>query len=565
MACSLTLCHVRRFIPGTITVQPQAAPPEIEPAGPGQLCCLPIRVLYGVCAIRRPVLTMRRIGPFVEPLAIKMRCSTPGATPHWTWAASSREGPTVRSAVYSLPIQVGTTGAGIRAVCTAPDMADSDAVASAEYQLKAAEATFHPNGQTFVGATVVVLEGFSTFAKVYYTLDGSEPDLSSRLYSSGIRLTDAFTVIKAITYEPGLELSDIAISSPYIQEPDPPQIDPAGGSFVDRVFVSITSGTPGSLLHCTTDGSIADSTSPLCESPMEIIKTGTVVNAVASAHGLAASHVRSATFLIQPPPPTINPAFGAFSERAPVMLSLPSESADARFFYTLDGSDPTLSSSVTSGAVNVTITGAALRAMAVVDGMAPSRVSASGTYEIYTREPVIHASGNKLERGYGARAALSISCSTPDAKVFAFVPDGNIFVFHPEDTQACCYYDFDNLRDASFAIDKPGDYIITAWAKAPTMLESKKVSKLVSVIRRVSTPLIQPPESENPFHASITVSISSEPGSTLFYSTDGSTPTRHSDVYTGPFVLDVSATIRAFAVKNGMPDSEVSVVRLDIT
>lgn len=47
-------------------------------------------------------------------------------------------------------------------------------------------------------------------------------------------------------------------------------------------------------------------------------------------------------------------------------------------------------------------------------------------------------------------------------------------------------------------------------------------------------------------------------GARIYYTVDGSDPTRQSNLYSGPIVLNVFTTIRAFAVKSGHPDSMVT-------
>ncbi len=46
-------------------------------------------------------------------------------------------------------------------------------------------------------------------------------------------------------------------------------------------------------------------------------------------------------------------------------------------------------------------------------------------------------------------------------------------------------------------------------------------------------------------------------GATIYYTTDGSDPTNHSTVYTGPFTLSNSATVKAKATKPGLSDSAI--------
>jgi outer membrane protein OmpA-like peptidoglycan-associated protein len=51
---------------------------------------------------------------------------------------------------------------------------------------------------------------------------------------------------------------------------------------------------------------------------------------------------------------------------------------------------------------------------------------------------------------------------------------------------------------------------------------------------------------------------SATPGAVIHYTTDGSTPTAQSPVYTGPIPVDGTTTVKAIAVAPDMPQSEVS-------
>lgn len=61
------------------------------------------------------------------------------------------------------------------------------------------------------------------------------------------------------------------------------------------------------------------------------------------------------------------------------------------------------------------------------------------------------------------------------------------------------------------------------------------------------------------------VTLSADAGTTIYYTTDGTTPTSQSAVYAGPFLLEEAATVRAFAARtlNG-GRSRVSELALDV-
>lgn len=79
----------------------------------------------------------------------------------------------------------------------------------------------------------------------------------------------------------------------------------------------------------------------------------------------------------------------------------------------------------------------------------------------------------------------------------------------------------------------------------------------------VSAPSISPLAGN--FLGSVDISISSStPGATIYYTTDGSTPTQSSAQYAGPFTLRTSATIKALATLAGMADSPLAEADLSV-
>ncbi|MCR5658591.1 MAG: chitobiase/beta-hexosaminidase C-terminal domain-containing protein [Bacteroidales bacterium] len=76
---------------------------------------------------------------------------------------------------------------------------------------------------------------------------------------------------------------------------------------------------------------------------------------------------------------------------------------------------------------------------------------------------------------------------------------------------------------------------------------------------KVKTPTISPEGGE--FIAAQSVTISSETsGASIYYTTDGSTPTTASTLFTTAFTVSTTTTVKAIAVKSGMTDSDVASV-----
>ena len=68
----------------------------------------------------------------------------------------------------------------------------------------------------------------------------------------------------------------------------------------------------------------------------------------------------------------------------------------------------------------------------------------------------------------------------------------------------------------------------------------------------VATPVVS---GDNPFTETTQVTITGESGATIYYTTDGSTPSASSTLYSGAITLSDTTTIKAIAIKDGVSSS----------
>lgn len=113
---------------------------------------------------------------------------------------------------------------------------------------------------------------------------------------------------------------------------------------------------------------------------------------------------------------------------------------------------------------------------------------------------------------------------------------------------------YDEIADQ--ITDANGQYFVTAWYNgAQGAIASVKV---VAVQQALGSPVIT--AAEPTFTESTTVTITAADGATIYYTTDGTTPTvggATTQVYTVPFTINKTTTIKAIAVKDGV-SSDVS-------
>src|SRR5207249_8708058 len=130
------------------------------------------------------------------------------------------------------------------------------------------------------------------------TTDGSTPTTASPAYTGPVPLTTT-TTLKAMAAASGMTNSSVASATYTIsQAVAPPSFNPAGGSFVGSVTVTMSTTTSGATIYYTTDGSTPTTASSVYTVPVPLTTT-TTLRAMAAASGMTNSSVTSATYTIQ--------------------------------------------------------------------------------------------------------------------------------------------------------------------------------------------------------------------------------------------------------------------------
>jgi hypothetical protein len=158
-----------------------------------------------------------------------------------------------------------------------------------------------------------------------------------------------------------------------------PAFNPPAGTYPSTQSVAISNGMANASIHYTTNGSTPTSSSTLYAGPVSVSATETI-QAIAIASGYPNSAVAVAAYAITPPAatPTFSEAAGTYTGTQTV--SLADTTPNATIYYTIDGSTPTTTSTVYSGAITVSST-ETIQAIATAPGYATSAV-ASAPYTI---------------------------------------------------------------------------------------------------------------------------------------------------------------------------------------
>lgn len=260
-----------------------------------------------------------------------------------------------------------------------------DSIALPEPMVAVQLPTATPAGQFAFTDSVAVALNSEAGAAIYYTLDGSTPDNSSKLYSGPIIIRSSAT-LRAVAYIKGRNHSAVSVNN-YTLVPAQPIAMPASRTFRDTLRIALTSKTQDAIIHYTLDGSEPGADSRLYAQPF-LIDSTTTLKAVADVPGLGRSRVTEEKYIrlddsLPPRPadslpdmPMATPPAGAHIDTVSVVLT--AATPGALIYFSLDGSDPDSNSTLYSEPLILT-KDTILKAVAVVSGKGSSPIF-SGVY-----------------------------------------------------------------------------------------------------------------------------------------------------------------------------------------
>jgi hypothetical protein len=259
------------------------------------------------------------------------------------------------------------------------------------------------------------------------------------------------------------------------------------------------------------------------------VSASETVEAIAVASGGSASSASSAAYTITPPTatPAFSPAGGTYSSAQTVSISTTTPSAT--IYYTTNGATPTTSSPVYSGPITVTAN-ETINTIAVAAGY---KTSAMGSASYTVNLPQAATPALSPATGtYSSAQTVTISTTTPSATIYyttngstpttsSAVYSGPITVSASETVEAIAVAAGDSTSVVGSA-----DYTINPVPGAPTFSPAGGT-----------------------YVSAQTVTIQTTLASaTIYYTTNGSTPTTSSPIYSGSITVAASETIHAIAV-----------------
>ena len=457
----------------------------------------------------------------IEHLAAVMSVTEPAtATIHYTLDGSD---PTEESPVYEGPVML-TADSYIRAFAVAKDWNNS-AQSWKEFVKRDYTVVTPTFGSRQIVDGIMVENADSVLnvktttagATIYYTLDGSTPTANSLVYENGIKLTENCTV-KAIAMKEDMFDSEMIEAEVEWFTVKQPHIVFSGK------YVEMSDDTEDAVIYYTIDGTTPDTKSKVYQKPFALDAEQIVVRAIGVKEDWNNSEVSSLTYN---PGKNYCETPGITRVAGTNKVQMTTRTSGAKIYYTSDGLNPTINSAVYAEEVVLT-ENCTLKAMAADSLLYDSDVTTFAVDWFKVDQPVIAADG----------IFLTITAPKEGSKIY-YTLDGS------EPTTGSTLYEGTLTMKGSCTIKAMATYenFNNSSVAVFNYYSSEYTCGLPSFSREGNK-----------------VSIASAPaeGTTIYYTTDGTTPTTASSVFTEPIEVEQNITIKALATNDKLFTSDVA-------
>ncbi len=389
--------------------------------------------------------------------------------------------------------------------------------------------TFYPHvgpSTTFSSPQNVEIRVSVTNASIYYTLDGSEPNTGSLLYTAPIAV-NGLTTIKARGYKNKMKPSAVGTAT-YVFNVGAIYISPGGGTYTTPQTVTLTAVTPGTEIRYSTDGTEPTESSILYTAPI-LVDGNSQLRVKGFISGWNPSSTFSANYTLNTTIPSLSHQEGTYY--TPFNLIITTTTPGGEIRYTTDGSEPTETSALYTSALNISMS-ASIKAKTFKNNW-----NTSGTVSANYTLKVVAPAFSPLPGVFPAPQNVTISCTTADVELF-YTTDGS------EPTMSSTPYTT-SVYLKSNAILKARAFK-TGWTGSNITQGNYYFT--------VSAPVFDPPAGNYNGAQSIILTCTT-PDAEIRYTTNNTEPTTSSTLFTDPINVVQSMTIKAKAFKTGMSPS----------
>ena len=396
------------------------------------------------------------------------------------------------------------------------------------------------DGYIFKDRLAVTLKNDNN-APMYYTMDVSTPNVDSTKYSGEIELSKT-TTLKTVSFDNG-KYSEV-VELTYIKDTNIPsdvKADKVAGKYTKPIKVTL-SNEDNLAIYYTIDGSTPSKTSSKYTTPISIGET-TVLKAV-TYQGDSAGNVMTFKYQYPTVPSEVTASIPETKFTSSKTVELISD-IDANIYYTTDGSVPSLTSSRYDQPLTISKS-MTVKAIAERDG----KTSAVTTLDYIIAPVAVQA--DKPAGTYDGSVVVEFRVPNNDQVEIYYTTDGSV------PTVASNHYT-QPLRVSEN----------TTFTVGATYKNSNDIgvvtnhTYIINPITEAKAPVITP--GSGTYGQRQLVSMSSDTqDSKIYYTVDGSIPSRDSMEFKEPFYVKQDTVVKAITVtKNGISEITVNEIKVN--
>ena len=273
--------------------------------------------------------------------------------------------------------------------------------------------------------------------------------------------------------------------------------------------------------------------------PVSVASSQTL-KAITVATGYSPSTIGSAAYTINLPPassPTFSPVAGNYATTQTVTIS--DTTPSATIYYTTDGSTPTTGSTLYTAPISVSATTETVNAAAI----APSYTLSPAATAVYTiGNPVATPTFSPTAGTFTTIQTVTISDTTPSSTIY-YTTNGST-----PNTNSSTY---------GGAITVSSTETINAIATAAGYVQSNQASAVYTInLPTAATPFFSPLAGTYGAAQSVVIATTT-PSASIYYTTNGTTPTTGSTLYSVAVSVAATGTLEAIATATGYSNSTV--------
>lgn len=421
---------------------------------------------------------------------------------------------------------------------------------------------FSANTGTYYESFNVTLSSTTEGASIYYTTNGDEPTAESALYTTPIPVNET-TTLKAIAIKDGLSNSSVATATYTMDFTPSISIDQPyfhfGRKNIDETYTENFAITTRNL---TSDLTVSITGEGFSVNPKMISQTATSTTLTVTFAPIAVEDYKGTITIAGNDIETKEIQLAGKGKVSGINLPFQSD------FSTVEGAS-TASSSMVSLADTVMPTGFLFDADGKIYGAGEKlKLGTSSAIGFLSTEPIHVGDISTIEVKFNALAWAQTTTAKTATITLSYGEQSKEItvagkVGWPVEASHLIEYShqFTSISEPTSIVVKTS---LSSTTNDPRIfIDNVRIAEPSPVVQ-VATPSITPNSGNYVEEQEITITTATE-GAIIYYTTDGTNPDAIFNTYTEPFDLSTDATVKAFAVKEGMDTSDIATATYTFT